>query len=382
MTLRVPVKPNLLVWARERAGVEVSELERRFPKYPEWERGRSHPTLRQLEKLAKITHAPIGAFFLSQPPEESLSVPDLRTVGNKRIVHPSTNLRDTIYMCQQRQEWFREHAQIEGIDPVPFIGSVTLASEVESTAANIRATLVFDLQERKKMPTWAEALRRFREQADKAGVLVMTSSIVGTSHSRKLDPEEFRGFALVDRYAPLVFINGADTKAAQMFTLAHELAHIWLGKSGISNVGLISSPQHVVEKWCNKVAAEILVPLGSLRAEFQEDNDLTYELTRLARIFKVSTLVILRRIFDAGYLKQKELSEAYNAELKRIQAAPSSRGGSFHPMLKTRVGLRFGSALVSSTLSGQTSFTEAFRFLGIKKASTLRAFADSLTPKA
>lgn len=378
MILRVPVKPDLLIWARERAGIEVSDLVRRFPKYLEWERGHLQPTLRQLEKLAKTTHAPIGAFFLSHPPEENQSVPDLRTVGNKPTERPSTNLRDVIYMCQQRQDWYREHAQAEGMGPVPFVGSVTLASEVECAAAQIRAALGFGLHEHRKMPSWTEALRRLVAQADKAGVLVMANSIVGSSYSRKLDPEEFRGFALVDEYAPLVFINGADSKAAQMITLAHELAHIWLGESGISNVGSVSVPQNPIEAWCSHVAAEILVPLQALRNEFREDSNLTAESARLARLFKVSTLVILRRFIDAGYATRQASPGVYDIGLRRIQAAPPSRGGYFHTKLKMRVGLRFGSALVNSTLAGQTSFTDAFHFLGIKKASTLRAFAESL----
>lgn len=378
MIPRVPVKPDLLIWARERAGIEVSDLVRRFPKYLEWERGHLQPTLRQLEKLAKTNHTPIGAFFLSHPPEENLSVSDLRTVGNKPIVRPSTNLRDMIYMCQQRQEWYREYAQGEDIGSVPFAGSVALASDIESTAARIRSALAFDLRERRKLPSWVVALRRLAEQADKAGVLVMTSGIVGSSRSRKLDPEEFRGIALADEYAPLVFINGADPKAAQMYTLVHEIVHIWLGESGVSNVGLISIPPHTIESWCSQVAAEVLVPLQALRSEFQKNHSLNDELTRLARLFKVSTLVILRRVLDAGYFSRRELLRAYNIELQRIQAAPRNYGGSFHPNLETRVGLRFGSAIVNSTLTGQSSFTEAFHLLGIKKASTLRAFAENL----
>ena len=378
MTLRVDVKPELFRWARERAGIEPEALVKRFPKYREWESGERQPTFKQLEKLANVTHAPIGSFFLSKPLDEPVPIPDLRTVGNEPIGRPSVDLLDTIYLCQQRQDWYREFARMEGEESLPFVGSATPASSVDSTAASMRAALGFDLDERRTLGTWTDALRRFIEQADALGVLVMTSGIVGNNTHRKLDPEEFRGFALADELAPLIFVNGADTKAAQMFTLAHELAHIWLGESALSDVEPVSAPSHEVEVWCNRVAAELLVPQASLRQEYRESEDLTDELNRLARHFKVSTLVVLRRISDTGALDYDALAFAYRHELDRLQSMPTTAGGSFHPTLKARVGQRFGHALVTSTLGGRTSFSESFRLLGIKKTSTLREFAASL----
>ena len=378
MILRVDVKPELLRWARERAGIEPDALVKRFPRYREWESGHKQPTLKQLEKLAKVTRAPIGSFFLSQPLEERVPIPDLRTIGDRLIGRPSVDLLDTVYLCQQRQDWYQDFARMEGDDPLPFVGSATPASDIESTAESMRSALGFDLDERRGLPTWTEALRRFIEQADARGVLVMTSGIVGNNTHRKLDPDEFRGFALADDLAPLVFINGADSKAAQMFTLAHELAHIWLGESALSDVEPISAPSHAVEAWCNRTAAELLVPLASLREEFQEADDLSDEINRLARRYKVSTLVVLRRIFDIGALDRDALASAYRREVNRLGTVPARSGGSFHPTLKARVGKRFGHALVTSTLGGRTSFSESFRLLGIRKTSTFRGFAASL----
>ena len=221
-------------------------------------------------------------------------------------------------------------------------------------------------------------MRRFAEQAEALGILVMISGIVGNNTTRKLDPSEFRGFALVDDVAPLVFVNGADSKAAQMFTLAHELAHIWLGESGVSAVDPVSLPSNSIEIWCNKVAAELLVPLASLREEFQEGFDLNEETSRLARHFKVSRLVVLRRIHDLGAIEPQAFRKAYWTEAKRLSKRPTGSGGDFYATLKVRVGQQFACALVADTLEGNTSFTDAFRLLGIKKLSTLDELAVRL----
>lgn len=378
MTLRVNVRSELFRWARERAGIRVDALVKRFPKYPEWESGKKQPTLKQLDNLARATHAPIGSFFLSEPLDEPFPIPDMRTIGDVSVGQHSVELRDTVYLCLQRQDWYRDFARIEGEDPLPFVGSATIHSDAETTAEKIRAELGFDVEERRELRSWTEALSRFIEQADALGVLVMTSGIVGNNTHRRLDPEEFRGFALSDDLAPLVFINGADTKAAQMFTLAHELGHIWLGESALSDVDPVAAPAHEIKGWCNRVAAELLVPISSLLERYREREKLPYQLNRLSREFKVSTLVVLRRLHDYGALDREELGIAYRRELDRIRTIEPKSGGSFHPTLKARVGRRFGRALVTSTLGGRTSFSESFRLLGIKKASTLRAFAASL----
>lgn len=377
--MRVDVKPAMLRWARERAGLEPDALAHRFPKLADWEREEARPTLRQLEDFAKATHAPVGYLFLSEPPVERVPIPDFRTVENRRIGHPSPDLLETIYLCQQRQEWYRDYVRSLREEPLPFIGSATPESNVVQTAAEIRHALGFEIEERRQCSTWTEALRRFIEQADRLGVLVMVNGVVGSNNHRKLNPDEFRGFAISDELAPLVFINGADTKSAQMFTLAHELAHLWLGQSALSDVEPASSPTHAIENWCNRVAAELLVPLAIFREQLRPNEDLQAALDRLAKHFKVSTLVVLRRIHDAGGLSREAFWQAYREELNRLrEIQKAGSGGDFYLTLGVRVGKRFARALVANTLEGQTLHRDAFRLLGFSKLSTFRELAHSL----
>lgn len=375
---RVAIKPELLRWARERAGYAVADLKHRFPRLAAWERGEAQPTLKQVETFAKATYTPVGYLFLQEPPVEKVPIPDFRTIDNVYVGHPSPDLLDTLYVCQQRQEWYRDFARSMGEKPLAFVGSVSVRDDIVATAARIRAALSFDVNERRRMPTWTDALRHFIEQADNLGILVMCNGVVHNNNHRHLDPDEFRGFAMADDLAPLVFINGADTKSAQMFTLAHELAHIWLGESAVSDAQPVFMPDQAVERWCNQVAAELLVPLADIREEYDKRAELQDQVSLLARRFKVSTLVILRRIHDAGGLTRKEFWDAYEQERERLGAVPKGSGGNFYLTQAARVSKRFATALVVSTLEGQTLYHDAFRMLGFSKHTTFRELGRSL----
>ena len=272
---------------------------------------------------------------------------------------------------------------MDGEAALPFVGSISASDGVEAIAARIRTTLAFDLEERRNLSTWTEALRRFIEQANDTGVLVMVSGIVGSNTQRRLDVAEFRGFALVDDVAPLIFLNGADSRAALMFTLAHELAHIWLGESALSDSDGRTVPEHGIEGYCNRVAAEVLAPLAIVREEFNPDAPLADEVARLARRFKVSSLVALRRLRDLGALDTETYWNAYDRELDRLRELEgrrksSSSGGNFYRTTGARVSPRFARAVIVATLEGRSSFTDAFRLLGFKKMATFRELGRRL----
>jgi Zn-dependent peptidase ImmA (M78 family) len=352
----------------------------RFPKWPLWLSREAQPTLKQLEDFARFTHTPFGYFFLPEPPVLSLPVLDFRTLRDEMLAEPSCDLLDTLYLCQQRQDWYREHARMHGLPPLTFVGSASVEEAPTTVAARIRETLRLSAESRRRLLTWADTLRDLITKIEDAGVMVMASSVVGSNSHRKLDVGEFRGFALADDLAPLIFLNGADSKAAQMFTLAHELAHIWLGASGVSDTQAGDVPGQQTERWCNQVAAELLVPMDQLRASYQANTPIEDEIQRLAREFKVSTLVALRRLFDAGFITQTALWQHYRAELERLRTLKNraSTGGDFYRSLGARTSKRFARAIIASTLEGLTAFPDAFRMLGVRKTATFYEAAREL----
>jgi Zn-dependent peptidase ImmA (M78 family) len=376
MTLRVDISPQMISWARERAALEPSSLLKRFPKLLEWESGVVHPTLNQLESFAKAVAVPFGFLFLREAPQEPLPIPDFRTFDNKDVLRPSPNLLDMIYACQERQSWYRDFAQTNGLPKLPFIGSVQLSETPETVAGIIAKQIGFDMTSRMACRTLEEARRFLIQKADQSGILVMVSGVVFSNNRRKLDLDEFRGFALSDRVAPLIFINGADSKSGQMFTLAHELAHLWLNSTGISNIGPApSSSSKKEEIWCNAVAAELLVPHSTLRSLLHDRNEKEIDLLlRLSKYFKVSKLVVLRRLLDVGWLDHAAFNMAWAREkalFEKNKNKTTKEGGDFYRTTALRVGRRFTLALVSNTLEGQTLYRDAFRMLGVSKTETL-----------
>jgi Zn-dependent peptidase ImmA (M78 family) len=376
--LRVQVQPHMLRWARERARLDLDALRGTFPSADAWERGERHPTMKQLERFAAITRVPVGYLLLNTAPDEELPIPDFRTMAEP-YRRPSPDLLGTIYLCQQRQDWYRGYLKDIGEEPLPFVASVRLGDDALRVAGQIRRRLGFDVDERGQMSSWTEAMSAFVDLTGRAGVLVMASGVVGSNTHRKLSPEEFRGFALVDDLAPLVFVNAADTKSAQMFTLAHELVHIWLGTSGISDAHVARFTDERTERWCDQVAAELLVPLEALRTAYRPGFSVEEVMASLARQFKVSTLVILRRLREAEILGKEEFWATYDAESKRLAGIKRpSTGGDFYRTLNTRVSRQFAQAVVTSALEGQTLFREAYRMLGVRNPKTFEKLAQTL----
>ena len=282
-----------------------------------------------------------------------------------------------MYLCQRRQDWYREYAAKIGEERKPFVESVTLAVSPDVVALQMQRVFDFGVDERQTADSLTGVLKIFIERAEAAGVLVMFSSMVGPNTKRKLDPGEFRGFTLTDPVAPLVFVNSADAEAAQMFTLAHELAHLWLGSSALSDADLPNVVSDATEQWCNRVAAEFLVPLAAMRG-MNLDDPLSH-LKEYTRRFKVSRLVILRRLMDAELISREQFQTAYVVASQSYKPPKKAdKGGpDFNKTYPRTASKRLIRALYLDTVEGNTTYTEALQLLGISKAETLRNLAKN-----
>ena len=375
---RIPVPPEMLRWACERAGHDVAHVAARIPQLPSWVRRERHPTLKQLEKLAKATHTPLGYLFLPEPPEERLPVPDYRTVSGAGRDKPSPDLLDTLYTMQRRQEWLRESLVEHDAEPIAFVGSARLADEPDAVGREMRRALGLDEGWAAGIRTWQDAVGELRRAIEQLGVMAVINGVVGNNTHRRLSVEEFRGFALTDPYAPLIFVNGADAKSAQMFTLAHELAHIWLGTEGLSGFEFLLPSGTGVEHWCNQAAAEFLAPQRETRVRWTQVRREASPFDALARSFKVSPVVAARRALDLRLIDRGTFFDFYQSYIsgeRRRGTAPS--GGDFYNNQNTRVGELLASQVLRAAMEGRIGFKEAYDLTGLR-GGTFQKYARRL----
>ncbi|MBF0436613.1 MAG: ImmA/IrrE family metallo-endopeptidase [Magnetococcales bacterium] len=373
------INPLMLRWARERAGLTIDELARKFNKHtpkPQqieaWEKGDKFPTFRQAETIANKTHIPFGYFYLPKPPQEEFPIPDLRTKKNEAVESPSANFYDLIQHVLFQKDWYRDYLLKHENQPLPFVGKYDLNTKPHIIAKDIRSTLNIESMAQSK--NWEQHLDALYNRSEEIGIWVMRSSIIGNNTHRHLSVDEFRGFAICDTIVPLIFINSSDAKAGQIFTLAHELAHIWLGKSGISNLRLDEKSQDHnvrIERLCNAVAAETLVPQDHFLELWNDNEELENNIGKLTREFKVSSVVIARRAVTLDRLDWNTFSIYYQQEQSRWKKEQSRRkreensGGDYYRVAPIRNGRRFTNAVLNNAMSGQLLLRDAGSLLHI-----------------
>ena len=377
---RLAVEPEMLEWACERSGKPREDLRARFPNLDAWLAQDAQPTTSQLRAFAKATYTPFGQLFMREPPDDALRIPDFRA-GTGMESRPSPHLRDTISDCRLRQLWYVDYLSDAGTEPSDLVGAVDGRMSAANVAEAFALAAGFGLEDRKLAKSWNDALRGITRHLREKGFLVFISGVARGNTHRRLDPEEFRGFTLSQPLAPLIFINGRDAKAAQMFTLAHEVAHVLCGQSGLDDIPELRQSPPSAERWCDDVAAELLVPLAHLRSRFDPASESAGEVQQLARFYKVSRLVVLRRLLTADLISRDEYRDlygAFRAQYERRERGPdagSGSGGNFYTTFFARNGREYASAVIASTLGGETSYTEMSSLLGIKSIKSFNQIA-------
>jgi len=370
--LDIELNPSVLRWARARARLDIGPLARKLDVAEDvvrdWESS-GRITFSRAERLATATHTPFGKLFLSTPPDRETSVPDFRTVGDKELGSFSPGLVETLHLMQRRQMWMREILVDEGATPLPFVGSVDPESDPSEWAVHLRQVLNLDEEWASRESNWATALRTLRDRVDEAGVLIVFNGVVGNNTHWKLDPDEFRGFALVDDYAPLLFINGADFKSAQMFTLAHEMMHLLVGESGVFDLNTQRPARHTLERRCNAAAGEFLVPAQQLTELWPRLLNGPDPFQAGAKRFKVSTFVVARRALDLGLINRGGYGQFYQKYLVSEHSGSKKSGGDFWSTQGVRIGDRFGSAVIRATRDGRLTYKDAWSLTGLKSTT-------------
>ena len=379
--MTIALNPEALRWAVTRSGIPRETLEGKFASLPKWESGERRPTYAQAERFAKAVHVPFIRLYMP-PPEETTPIPDFRVIDGRKPDRMSPELIDMIHACQRRQGWYRDYAIANHQPELDFVGSATTATAPREVADDMRRCLGVDLESCMEKGQAVSAMQSLVDRIEEIGALVMTSGVVGNNSQRPLDVGEFRGFALSDSHAPIIFVNGRDAEDAQMLTLMRGLAHVWLGSSGVTNMGLEAGEGRPPEEvWCGDVVAELHVPEDELRSRFVDAVETRESVSGLAEIFGVSERVILVRLLSTALIDQDRFeseSALAQSDLLRARSGKGAGARGFHRILAKRVGRRFGSAVVSSTLEGGTLHRHALRLLGISSVDALMEFGRHL----
>ncbi len=380
------IKGDLISWARKRLGMRREDFAVKMNVSLEtvdgWESGELPITMSQAKKLAAMSLLPLGMFFLDSIPDLALSLPDFRSANSAGITDASPELQATIVAMQGKQNWYRSYMQDNERPALSFVKTLTPQHSIAQAAAYIRSVLKTTEASVEEVSNWEEYYNFLMRKIEGIGVIVIRNGVLGNNTHRSLDVDEFRGFVLVDDYAPLIFINGNDSKNAQIFTLMHELVHVFLGNSGVTASEMLSGGPNPVEQYCNKVAAEFLVPESLLHAKWKAvtEKGVFEAVSLLSKEFKVSKLVVIKRCRDLQLITGEQAGKLWQSEINEIRAYEEHKkktgGGSFFASLKYRVGEFFAQAVIAEVAARNIPYTEAFHLLNVKNVDGLRKLSE------
>jgi len=364
---RVNIMPGNIEWAIHRAGYQAAEYYEKNPDVMKWISGEKNPTFHQLETFANKVKVPFGYLFIEQLPVERLPFTMFRG-GSAEPDYFDLDVYDTVINIQRRQEWLEDYLvenDIETFNAKKSISGMT----VDDAVSQIRDLVGL-------APDWAfafnsqdAAVNHFTECLEERGIFVAFNGVVGNNTHRQLSVDKCRGFAMVSSTAPYIFINSSDSKNAQLFTLLHELAHILSGSSA-GHRGFDFSVNNSEEVFCDKVAAEFLVPASLLTPMWNSD------IRKLSRDFKVSEIVIARRAHDLGLMSDIEYRSFASSFYKRPRISKKGSGGDFYRSCAKRVGRTFAVHVYNAVRTRQLSYTDAYLLTNVRYCTLNEALRE------
>lgn len=363
--IRVEVKPSIFEWVLQNIDFENIKAKKKDDFFL-WMTDKKIPTFNQLEQFSKATNIPFGYFFLSTPPVEKMELLEYRTVDSLEIGKPSRNLIDTINEMEAVQEWMRDYVKGTDLGELNYVGALKENKDISTIASTIMESLRLSTEWFLDCSDSWDSFKLLRERLEDIGTIVMMNGIVGSNTHRSLDINEFRAFTIIDKYAPLIFINANDSPYGRLFSLAHEMTHIWLGVNSFYNdyqhpINGISS----LEVLCNAVAAELLVPIKMFNTSWREDktDNIEEKISNIAGYFRCGTIVIARRALDQALIDKATYAKLAKSAIAKYREKRSEQGsgGNYYNTLKTRIDKRLVLALSNSVYEGRTTFIEAFR---------------------
>lgn len=371
---RAAVNPKILAWARHRAGftpeIFAKKMQTSENNVNRWEAGDLKPTFNQARKIAKTTNIPFGYLFLQSPPEEHSIIPDFRKPNLDQAATYDAQISDLLRDIQYKLDWYREYRLQNGASTLDFVGSFQASSESRDVAESIRAHVGDVLRNPNRVSRFETHLTELTRAVEKIGIWVMRSGVIANNTQRPLPVEAVRGFSIADIYTPLVFLNARDAKAAQIFTLMHELAHIWFGQSGISDPLRPdkNKKEYVfLEQKCNAVASHALLPDQDLVDYWIEDVESSENIENISQKYKVSKVVVAIKAYNLGYITDSDVEEtkAVSEKMWRDQSGSQASGGDFYRNTYSRNGIAFTEAVVERAVSGGMLLREAGRLLNM-----------------
>jgi Zn-dependent peptidase ImmA (M78 family) len=397
MIPRLPINPEILAWARSEAKLsaegaaakaKIHELKAKGgeealtsdKRLELWEKGIQTPTFTQLEQLAKAYRRPIITFFLRQPPKKETKLADFRTIKNaKEITESTADFSALLRQIEADQTSLKDILADTRNESLTFVGSARNLDNAVQIAGFIKKGLKFSTDKQKQAPDSNIVFNAIRNNAEELGVFVVVQGNLG-SHHTNLKPEVFRGLALSDKIAPFIVINPNDAPAARVFTIIHELCHIWRGETGISNLnGLNIEHQNELqnELLCDAVAGEFLAPGDALLSDLlkiQSSRLITDQnIVDLSKKYNVSRLVIARRLYDLKQIDKEfywnffDRCKAEWEELQKIKIDKKQKARvSYKYQIHNKLGERFIKTVLTASQQGKISELDAAHLLNVK----------------